>query len=152
MIKFGTDGWRAVIADEFTFENVRKVATAYAHFIKRKTKSKPVRIIVGYDTRFLSNRFARTFCEVLAANGINVHVFGEPCPTPCLCFSIKRYGFSGGIMITASHNPPEFNGIKIKTEKAAPATPEETKKVESLIDKYKLKQIEYQKALDKGYN
>jgi phosphomannomutase len=150
MIKFGTDGWRAVIADEFTFENVRKVATAYAHFIKKKAKSKPVRVIVGYDTRFLSNKFAKTFCEVLAANGINTHVFKEPCPTPCLCFSIKKYGFSGGIMITASHNPPEFNGIKIKTEKAAPATPEETKKVESLIDKYKSKQIEYQKALDKG--
>lgn len=148
MIKFGTDGWRAVIAEEFTFENVKKVAQAYANFMNRRNKS--AHIIVGYDTRFLSPQFAKEFTAVLCANGFKVKIFDQPLPTPCLCFGIKKHKFDGGIMITASHNPPEFNGIKIKTHQAAPASPQDTSKVEQLIGKGKVKYLPYHKAEKQG--
>ena len=144
MIKFGTDGWRAVIAEDFTFENVKKVAQSYVKFMKKKNKQS--RIIVGYDTRFLSLRFAQIFTGVLCANGFKVRIFNQPLPTPCLCFGIKKYRFDGGIMITASHNPPEFNGIKIKTSQAAPASPKDTREVERLLGKERIKYISYEEA------
>jgi len=148
MIKFGTDGWRAVIADDFTFDNVRKVAQAYVQFMKMKKKKGE--IIVGYDTRFLSFEFARAFSEVLCGNGFKVRIFNQPLPTPCLCFGIKKYNLDGGIMVTASHNPPQFNGIKIKTSQAAPASPDETQKIEKLVDKFKPKVLHYQVAEKRG--
>lgn len=148
MIKFGTDGWRAIIAEDFTFDNVRKVAQAYAQFMKRKKKTGE--IIVGYDTRFLSFEFARAFSEVLCGNEFKVKIFNQPLPTPCLCFGIKKYNFDGGVMVTASHNPPQFNGIKIKTSQAAPASPAETQKIEKLIGKFKPKVLYYQVAEEKG--
>lgn len=145
-IKFGTDGWRGIIAQDFTFQNVKLVAQAYADFLKRKKKRR-TRIGIGYDTRFLSNKFAQAFAEVLVGNGFKIAIFKESLPTPSLCLAIKEHRFSGGIMITASHNPPEFNGIKIKTERAAPALPAQTAEVESLLGRSKIKEIDYQQAL-----
>lgn len=151
MIKFGTDGWRAVIARDFTFENVKKVAQAYVMFLKSKPRvNVEDKVAVGYDTRFLSDKFAQEFCQVLAGNKVKSFILNSPLPTPCLCFVIKKYKLSGGIMVTASHNPPEFNGIKIKTENGGPATQNDTRKIESLVGKYKIKEIPYERAKAEG--
>ncbi len=132
MIRFGTDGWRAIIADEYTFRNVRRVAEAYAKHLKSKRK-KNLKVVIGFDTRFLSPEFAKTAASVLANEGIKVEIFKRSLPSPALCLAIIEKKLSGGLMITASHNPYNFNGIKIKTEKGAPALTEDTKMVESLI-------------------
>jgi len=149
MVKFGTDGWRAIIGEEFTFSNVKKVVQAYADFLKNKNK-KNLKIVVGFDTRFLSPEFAKTAASVLAANNIKVSIFKSALPSPCLCFAIEKYRFGGGIMITASHNPANFNGIKIKTENAGPAGVEETKEIEKLFGKSKIKETDYAKSLKMG--
>ncbi|HNX90715.1 MAG TPA: phosphoglucomutase/phosphomannomutase family protein [Candidatus Omnitrophota bacterium] len=115
-IKFGTDGWRAIISEDFTFQNVSVVAQAIADFIK--SMKDPIyrkrQVVIGYDTRFLSNKDAEIMACVLAANGIKSVVSDNPCPTPAVSFYIKKYKMTGGVMITASHNPPEYNGIKYK--------------------------------------
>ncbi|OIO81583.1 MAG: hypothetical protein COZ98_06335 [Candidatus Omnitrophica bacterium CG_4_8_14_3_um_filter_43_15] len=148
MIKFGTDGWRAVIADEFTFENVSKLAQAVADYIKGvKTDAN---IVIGYDTRFLSDKFAERCAEVMAANGINVLLSDKPCSTPIVSFTIKMRKLFGGIMITASHNPPNFNGFKYKAEYAGPAEKDLTDKFESLIGKSPVKQMPIEKAKSSG--
>ncbi|MDP8233229.1 MAG: phosphoglucomutase/phosphomannomutase family protein [Candidatus Saelkia tenebricola] len=149
MIQFGTDGWRAIIAEDFTFENVRKVAQAYADSLK-DTKKRNLKVVVGFDTRFLSPEFAKTVASVLAANNIGVWIFKSALPSPCLCFAIKKYKFSGGIMITASHNPANFNGIKIRTDEASPAALTETKKIEKLFGKSKVREMDYDTALKRG--
>jgi len=115
-IKFGTDGWRAVISDDFTFENVAIVGQAIADFIR--SRKKPIyrkkKIVVGYDTRFLSDKYAEIIACVLAANGIKVVLTDKPSPTPAVCVYIKDKKLTGGVMVTASHNPPCYNGIKYK--------------------------------------
>ncbi|MEW6075941.1 MAG: phosphoglucomutase/phosphomannomutase family protein [Candidatus Omnitrophota bacterium] len=135
-IKFGTDGWRGVIGDNFTFKNVRRVAKAVADYYNLKGKehgSASTRIAVGYDTRFLSEKFARTVSEVLAREGINVILSNRPTPTPTLSFTVEKNNLTSGIMITASHNPSEYNGIKIKTASGGAAGIEVTSEVEKLV-------------------
>ncbi len=133
MIRFGTSGWRAVIAEEFTVANVRRVASAIAgHLASTGTASKGV--FVGFDTRFLSDRFAREAAAVLAARGVPVSLSPAPVPTPVVAFAIVRGRRAGGINITASHNPPEYNGLKFSTADGAPARPEVTRAIETLVD------------------
>lgn len=128
-IKFGTDGWRAVIAEEFTFENVRRVAQATADYFK--TVEGPERaVLVGFDVRFQSGAFARAAADVVAANGFRVVMLDRPYPTPYVSFEVRRRKFVGGIMITASHNPPTFNGFKVKAHFGGSATPAITAKIE----------------------
>lgn len=112
MIRFGTDGWRAVIADDFTFENVQRVAGALAFCLSESGGRRPV--AVGYDTRFLSDRFAATMAETLTEEGVEVWMTTRPVPSPCLSFTVREKGLACGIMVTASHNPPEYNGLKFK--------------------------------------
>jgi phosphomannomutase len=139
-IKFGTDGWRAVIAEDFTFRNVERVAQATADF----WSSNPVagttkRAVVGYDRRFLSNEFARRTAEVLTANGFDVTLTSEPTPTPSVSFAVKAKKAIGGVMITASHNPPSFNGFKLKAYYGGSADPDICKAVEGFVDKNPVK-------------
>ncbi len=119
-IEFGTDGWRAVISDEFTFDNVRHVAQAIAEVLLEKQETPgddlataPL-VVVGFDTRFLSDRYALAVSEVLAANGLRVALAKADAPTPVISYAIPTLGAVGGVMITASHNPPRYNGIKLK--------------------------------------
>lgn len=131
-IKFGTDGWRGVIADDFTFENVRRVAQATADFWN--SQPLPKKAIVGYDNRFLSEVYARLVCEVFAGNGIEVLYPPEAVPTPAISYAVRDRQLGGAVMITASHNPPQFNGYKLKADFAGPATPEICAAIEALVD------------------
>ncbi|HYY96011.1 MAG TPA: hypothetical protein VE713_16010, partial [Pyrinomonadaceae bacterium] len=193
-IRFGTDGWRARIADEFTFENVERVAQAYADFLNqqqtdllrqqraaedsgrrggktaarrgkdssvggkdslsggkdalggggdslsgdrdsfRKAAAQHPHVVVGYDRRFLSERFAERAAEVLSGNQLAVSLFGSDVPTPLVSWAVRARGAAGGVVITASHNPPDFNGFKIKAPWGGSATAETTVAVESLLD------------------
>ena len=135
-IQFGTSGWRAVIAEQFTFANVDRAVDGIARHISSATlanPSGPPTLLVGYDTRFLSEVFAKRAAEMLAAYNITPLVSHEPVPTPTLAFEIRERQAAGGINFTASHNPPEYNGIKFSTPNGAPALPEVTKQIESLI-------------------
>ncbi len=139
-IKFGTDGWRAVIAEDFTFANVARVAQATADFWKSEIpnpKSENFRcepkVIIGYDRRFLSDRFAQITAEVFAGNNFQVILTPEPTPTPCISYAVKNLGAVGGVMITASHNPPIFNGFKLKSHFGGSSGPEECQAVEKLL-------------------
>jgi phosphomannomutase len=178
-IRFGTDGWRAVIAEDFTFANLERVAQAYADYLRQQAKdssppaeealsgqlveqgqlsryeaeTNPFRqviskahtdanpspsntslVVVGYDRRFLSEHFARRAAEVLAGNDLRVALFDEAVPTPLVSWAVRHLGAAGGIVITASHNPPDFNGFKIKANFGGSAPPEITAAVESLLD------------------
>ncbi|WP_027882843.1 phosphohexose mutase [Meiothermus rufus] len=119
-IQFGTDGWRAIIGEGFTFDNVAQVAQAYASYL---LSHQGRRVVVGYDTRFMADRFARKAAEVLAANGLEVHLSKTYLPTPVLSFAVKHLEADGGVMLTASHNPPEYLGFKIKGPYGGSATP-----------------------------
>lgn len=145
-IRFGTDGWRGLIADDFTFDNLRTAAQACADYFKNHTKGDRS-IIIGYDTRFLSDKFARAAAEVLAANGINVLLSDRPSPTPTVSFTIRLLGLHGGLIITASHNPAGFNGLKIKTRFGSPADASITRKIEKLLLKNKVKRISLEEGL-----
>jgi len=117
VIKFGTDGWRGVIASDFTFENVRVAAAAVAAYLHAQSDPKQVvsrGICIGYDSRFLSEAFARTCAEVVAATGIAVKLAREITPTPAVSYGVRELGAAGGIMITSSHNPAQWNGVKYK--------------------------------------
>lgn len=129
-IAFGTDGWRGVIGDTYTYENVRVVSQAVADYLGKGKK-----VAVAYDTRFSSDHFARTAAEVLARNGLVVVLSDRAIPTPALSFTVKTRKLDLGIMITASHNPGEYNGYKIKTASGGAAGPEVTKAVEALLGK-----------------
>src|SRR5262245_29750459 len=129
-IKFGTDGWRAIIADTFTFENLRYAARATADYFKHVKGPEPA-VFIGYDVRFLSEKFATIAAEVLAASGFRVVIMDRPYPTPYVSFEVKRRGFVGGVVITASHNPPSFNGFKVKAHFGGSATPAITAKIEA---------------------
>ncbi len=112
-IKFGTDGWRGIIADDFTFENVRRVARAIAAYVQ-KHENPANGIVVGYDTRFSSQRFAQAVAEVLSSAGIPVKIANDYSPTPAISFAVRQRGAAGGVMITSSHNPWNWNGVKFK--------------------------------------
>jgi len=130
MIRFGTDGWRAVIGDQFTYANVRRVAKAHADLLREKGFK---RVVVGYDYRFSSELFAREVCSVMAAEGLEVMLSESACTTPMVSFAVRYLGFDGGVMITASHNPPQYNGYKIKESFGGSATPEFVGEVERRI-------------------
>ncbi|MFA4858171.1 MAG: phosphoglucomutase/phosphomannomutase family protein [Candidatus Margulisiibacteriota bacterium] len=134
MIKFGTDGWRAEIGKDFTFDNVAMAAQALAqHAQDCFDSAKP--IVVGYDHRFLSEKFAAVAAEVVSSNGIKTLLFDSPVPSQLTSFATKSLGASFGIMLTASHNPPNWNGFKIKENYGGSAQPETTQKVEALCQK-----------------
>jgi len=130
MIKFGTDGWRARIAEEFTFDNVRRVSLAHASVLKGENLS---RVLVGYDWRFRSEDFALSVFRVMKSEGLEVRLAGSACTTPMVSFGVKYLGYDGGVMITASHNPPQYNGYKIKEKFGGSATPEFIRKVEKAL-------------------
>ncbi|AAC06757.1 phosphoglucomutase/phosphomannomutase [Aquifex aeolicus VF5] len=130
MIKFGTDGWRARIAEEFNFDNVRRVAKAHAEVLKEKGVK---RVIVGYDWRFRSEDFAKAVYDVFRSEGLEAKLVGSACTTPMVSFAVKYLGYENGVMITASHNPPAYNGYKIKESFGGSATPEFVKNVEEKV-------------------
>ncbi|HEX4947965.1 MAG TPA: phosphoglucomutase/phosphomannomutase family protein [Blastocatellia bacterium] len=134
-IKFGTDGWRARIAEDYTFANVEIVTQALADYIKTQTSNQRPHLVVGYDRRFLSEHFAARTAEVLAGNGFEIDLFNQDVPTPVVSFDVKKRGLDGGVVITASHNPPDFNGYKFKAPFGGAATPEITAEIETHIGK-----------------
>jgi alpha-D-glucose phosphate-specific phosphoglucomutase len=131
-IKFGTDGWRAIIADDFTFDNLRVVTQAIANYLKNNNKTERG-IFIGYDNRFLSEEFARTAAEVLIGNGIRAIVSKEVLPTPVTAFAIQQEKLDGALMLTASHNPANYHGIKFIPDYAGPALPEITDQIEDEV-------------------
>src|SRR6516165_9036205 len=133
-IKFGTDGWRGVIADDYTFANVRTAAEAIAAYIH--AEEDPAKgLCIGYDTRFGSKAFARACAEVVAATGIPVALANGITPTPALSFGVRERGAAGGIMITSSHNPPQWNGVKYKAWYGGSGKPSIMAAIESYLDK-----------------
>ena len=133
-IKFGTDGWRGIIADDYTFENLKIVSQAVADYMGSGKN-----IAVGFDTRFMSGVFAKLCAEVLRNNGLKVILSDRPLPTPALSFAVSRKKQDLGVMITASHNPAEYNGFKIKVSSGGAAGPEVTSAVEALLGKNPVK-------------
>jgi alpha-D-glucose phosphate-specific phosphoglucomutase len=133
-IAFGTDGWRAVIAEDFTADNVRKVAHAIARYVVRAEKPGSG-VLVGYDTRFGSERFARAAAEAVAATGIPVWLASEPCPTPAVSLLVRLRNAAGGIQITASHNPYQWNGMKYKASYGSSASPAIVAQIENELEK-----------------
>ncbi|MFZ5551978.1 MAG: phosphoglucomutase/phosphomannomutase family protein [Bacteroidota bacterium] len=130
-IKFGTDGWRAIIAEEFTVENVARVTIATADWIIQQQKTK--KVVVGHDCRFAGELFAATAAKVFAAKGIHVYLAKGFVSTPMVSFATKQTGSSIGVIITASHNPPSYNGYKLKSEFGGPLTPEKVQEIEDII-------------------
>ncbi len=130
-IRFGTSGWRAIIADDFTFENVAKVTEAICAHLQTHQAGKP--LIVGHDSRFMGEQFARAAAETAAKKGFRVLLCGEPAPTPAISFAIRSENAGGALNFTASHNPPEYQGIKFSTSDGAPALPEITTGIERAI-------------------
>src|SRR5580704_17156793 len=129
-IKFGTDGWRGVIADDFTYENVRRVSAAIAAYTLKHEDARRG-LVVGYDTRFSSERFARIAAEVLASAGIPVKLANDYSPTPSISLAVKQLGAAGGVVITSSHNPWNWNGVKFKGRFGGSATPQIIKGIEA---------------------
>lgn len=131
-IKFGTDGWRGAIADDYTFESVRRCAQGFASFLQFSGKAGSW-IVIGHDKRFLSENFALAAAEVLAGNGFSVHLTDGATPTPVIAFSVVQKKAAGAINITASHNPPTDNGFKVRDENGGAIPPDGLKTIESLI-------------------
>lgn len=128
-IKFGTDGWRGIIADDFTFENVRRVAGAIASYVLKYEDPKRG-VIVGYDARFASPRAAQVVAEVIASAGVPVKLANDYTPTPAVSYAVKQQRAAGGVMVTSSHNPWNWNGVKFKGNFGGSATPAIMKKIE----------------------
>jgi phosphomannomutase len=153
-IKFGTDGWRAVIAEDFTFANVARVAQATADFWQseiRNPKSeifgREPKVIVGFDRRFFSDKFAQTTAEVFAGNDFQIVLTPESTPTPSVSFAVKNLKAIGGVMITASHNPPIFNGFKLKSHYGGSSDSETCKAVEGFLDKNPVRSVKLADAI-----
>jgi alpha-D-glucose phosphate-specific phosphoglucomutase len=130
-IKFGTSGWRAIVADEFTVANIRLAVAGIAAYVK--TQPEPHRVLVGRDPRFLGESFVAEAARVLAGAGVTPIVIPDAAPTPAIAYAVRELKTSGAINFTASHNPPEYNGIKFSTHDGAPALPEVTKQIEAAI-------------------
>ena len=144
-IKFGTDGWRAVMAEDFTFENVEIVAQGIAEYLREHHSDIPGEgIVIGYDNRFLSPEFAQRAAEVMAGNGIYVYMSEKSLPTPTTAYAIINLQTKGALMFTASHNPPQYNGVKFIPYYGGPALPELTKKLEQ-----KVAQVQKTKEINK---
>jgi phosphomannomutase len=131
-IKFGTDGWRAIIGDTYTFANVERVAAATAAWLSKQPGDRPS-AVVGYDTRFLGREFAERTAQVIASAGIPVTLSDDFTTTPAVSWATKTFGASVGVVITASHNPPSYNGYKLKAHFGGPSTPEDVSAVEAEI-------------------
>ena len=163
-IHFGTDGWRAVISDTFTFHNLRLVSQAIADALSstawHKTASDPAstaarRVVVGFDTRFLSDRYALDAARVLAANGFSVYLAQSDAPTPAISYAVKNLNALGGIMITASHNPPRYNGVKLKSANGSSASSDQCRRVEVYLNDNEQQGrgpnlMDYEMALEQG--
>jgi phosphoglucomutase len=132
-IRFGTSGWRAIIADEFTFANVRRVTQAICEYLKSSGAAAGGTLVVGYDTRFLGEQFAEQCVREVARNGFRALLCQTPTPTPTISHAIRDRHAAGAINFTASHNPPEYSGMKFSTADGAPALPEATRRVEELV-------------------
>jgi phosphoglucomutase len=130
-IKFGTSGWRAIVADEFTVANIRLAVAGIAAYVK--TQPEPHRVLVGRDPRFLGESFVAEAAKVLAGAGVTPIVISEAAPTPAIAYAVRTMKTSGAINFTASHNPPEYNGIKFSTHDGAPALPDVTKQIEAAV-------------------
>jgi alpha-D-glucose phosphate-specific phosphoglucomutase len=135
-IKFGTDGWRAVIADNYTFKNLKILSQAVADYLGTGRS-----VAVGFDTRFMSDKFAEAVANILGNNGLTVILSDRPIPTPALSFAVKSRRLDLGVMITASHNPPEYNGFKIKVPSGGAASAEVTSAVENLLGKSQVQEV-----------
>jgi phosphomannomutase len=142
-IHFGTDGWRAVISDTFTFENLRLVSQAIADAVKSESWTNGTKfdvpperqtMVVGFDTRFLSDRYASEVARILAANGYTVYLSQSDAPTPVISYAVKHMHAIGGVMITASHNAPRYNGVKLKSALGNSALPEQCRQVEVYLN------------------
>ena len=131
-IKFGTSGWRAIVAEEFTFANVRRAVTGIARYIVSE-KPAGAKVIVGRDPRFLGETFCSLAADILGAHAITPLVISDPVPTPAISYAVIRSAADGALNFTASHNPPEYDGIKFSTPDGAPALPEVTQKIEAQI-------------------
>ena len=132
-VKFGTDGWRAVISEEFTFANLRLVAQAIADFVLEEDSSDPS-VVIGFDTRFLSDRYAAEVACVMAANDIRALLARADTPTPAISYAVANRNATAGVMITASHNPPRYNGVKLKASYGGSASPEQHRRVEGFLE------------------
>src|ERR1700687_936042 len=132
-IRFGTDGWRGVIAEDFTFANARVVAQAIARYVVRCEDARKG-VIIGYDHRFASDDVAETAAEVFSASGTPVFLTDNPCPTPAVSLLVRHRGAAGGLMITASHNPYQWNGIKYKASYGSSAIPSIVAQIEKELD------------------
>ena len=149
-IQFGTDGWRAVIAEDFTFSNVELVAQATAdYWSAHPVQGTEKRVLVGYDRRFLSDKFGERTAEVFAGNGFEAVLTPVPTPTPSLSFAVKRQRAIGGVMITASHNPPMFNGFKLKSHYGGSAEASACRAVEACLDRSPVKSTHLADGLKK---
>ncbi len=154
-IRFGTDGWRAVIAETFTFENVRLVSQAVASYLLDAAEpGVQPEIVIGFDTRFLSDRFAAEVARVMAANGITAYLARADAPTPAISYNIVHKKASGGVMITASHNPPRYNGFKVKAAYGGSAPKRQTQaiaqKLYSLHEPHSMNLMDYKLAEERG--
>ncbi len=153
-IKFGTSGWRGIIADDFTFENVRNVAQAIAEHLKERGETEKG-VIVARDPRFMTEKFVTVIAEVLTGNGIKVYMPENPTPTPVLSWVILNRNLDGGVNVTASHNPPEYCGVKFNPSSAGPALPDVTKSIEKKIElvmngEIKVKTMPLKEAANEG--
>lgn len=147
-IKFGTDGWRGIIAQDYTFDNVSKVALATAKFYKKHKKAKNG-ILIGYDTRFESQEFAERTAQVIASTGLKVILSDGYCPTPALSLSIPKFDAAGGVVITASHNPARYNGFKLKADFGGPEEVEYVAKIEKDANQISQKAVD---AIKKSFD
>lgn len=163
-IHFGTDGWRAVMSDTFTFYNLRLVTQAIADAILAEqrnngnvgqNKGSELKVVIGFDTRFMSDRFARDVARVLAANGFKAYLAQADCPTPAISYAVQKMGANAGIMITASHNPPRYNGVKLKSSYGSSAPREQCRRVEVYLNDNENRgrgpnQMDYDRARELG--
>ena len=153
LIKFGTDGWRGIIAEDFTFDNVRICAQGVADYLKQSGLSEQG-LVIGYDTRFASEDFAAAAAEIIAGNDIKVHLCLKPAPTPVVSFAVPATRAAGAIIITASHNPGSWNGFKYKSQEGASVSEEITgeleKNIARIVRDLEIKRLTLDKALKKG--
>jgi alpha-D-glucose phosphate-specific phosphoglucomutase len=154
-IKFGTDGWRAVISDTFTFANLQLVAQAIADYVLDQTGTPHPEVVVGFDTRFLSDRYAAEVARVLAGNGIIAWLTRADAPTPAISYNVVHKKAAAGVMISASHNAPRYNGVKLKASYGGAASRQQGRMVERFLERNQEQargpnMIDYQHAIDEG--
>jgi len=147
-IRFGTDGWRGVIAEDFTFDNLRLLCQAIADYLEENREDR--RIAIGYDHRFLSEDFARAAAEVLAGNGVTVYLSTQACPTPHVSYYVQKKALPLGIVITASHNSYQYNGFKIKERYGGSARPETTQEILTFLGKCPIQRVSLREGKNSG--